>query len=54
MLVLVAGITARQIYAKSPDVNIAKTKVCEIVNNPTQFLGKTVEIRAQIWPDYRY
>jgi hypothetical protein len=31
-----------------------KTTVCDIVNHPSQFIDKTVEVRAQIWSDYRY
>ena len=54
MFVLMAGITASPACAQSTDISIVKTSVCEIVNHPSQFIGKTVEIRAQIWSDYRY
>lgn len=54
MFVLMAGITASPACAQSADISIVKTTVCDIVNHPSQFIGKTVEIRAQIWSDYRY
>jgi hypothetical protein len=28
-----------------------ETKACDIANNPVQFKGKLVQVRAQIWPD---
>jgi hypothetical protein len=54
MFVLVAGIMASPACEQSEDSSVVKTTVCDIVNHPSQFIGKTVEIRAQIWPDYRY
>lgn len=54
MFVLVAGITASPASAQLVDSSVVKTTVCDVVNHPSQFIGKTVEIRAQIWPDYRY
>jgi hypothetical protein len=53
-LVLAAGITASPVCSQSADISVAKTTVCDIVNHPSQFIGKTVEVRAQIWPDYSY
>ncbi len=54
MFVLVAGMMASPACAQSADSSVVKTTVCDIVNHPSQFIGKTVEIRAQIWPDYKY
>jgi hypothetical protein len=28
-----------------------ETNACDIANNPVQFKGKLVQVRAQIWPD---
>ena len=53
IFVLVAGIAASPACAQSADGSVVKTTVCDIVNHPSQFIGKTVELRAQIWPDYR-
>jgi hypothetical protein len=54
MLALGALITLSPARARSADISIAKATVCDIVNHPSQFIGKTVEVGAQIWPDYRY
>ena len=48
---LFAGLMASPACAKSADSDVVKTTVCDIVNHPSQFTGKTVEIRAQVWPD---
>jgi hypothetical protein len=40
--------------AHSADTKVEQTTVCNIVNFPWQFIGKAVEIRAQIWADDRY
>jgi hypothetical protein len=54
MFVLVVGIMVSPVCAQSVDSGVAKTTVCDIVNHPSQFIDKTVEMRAQIWSDYRY
>lgn len=51
---LAIGITGSIAPAQPADVSAKPTTVCDIVNHPTQFIGKTVEVRAQIWPDFRY
>jgi hypothetical protein len=53
-LVLVIGITASPAPAQSADMSAEQTTVCDIVNHPSQFIGRTVKVRAQIWPDSRY
>jgi hypothetical protein len=53
MLVLGAVVTASP-CARSADVSVVNATVCDIANHPSQFIGKTVEVRAQVWPDYRY
>jgi hypothetical protein len=40
--------------AQSADMSPEQTTVCDIVNHPSQFIDKTVKVRAQIWPDSRY
>lgn len=52
-LVLVIGITGSFAPTQSADVSAEQTTVCDIVNHPSQFIGKTVEVRAQSWPDVR-
>jgi hypothetical protein len=52
--VLVIGITTSPPPAQSADMSAEQTTVCDIVNHPSQFIGKTVKVRAQIWPDSRY
>jgi hypothetical protein len=52
MIMLVAGVLSSGL-AHSADVKVQQTTVCDIVNHPSDFIGKTVEIRAQIWADYR-
>jgi hypothetical protein len=54
MLVLGTVMTASPVCAQSADISVAKATVCDIVNHPSQFIGKTVEVRAQIWPDERH
>lgn len=54
MFVLMTGLLGSGTLAHSADMKVEKTTVCNIVNHPSQFIGKTVEIRAQIWADYRY
>lgn len=54
IFVVAAGVAATQAYAQSTDISVVKTTVCDIVNHPSQFIDKTVEVRAQIWPDDRY
>ena len=39
--------------ALSADMKVVQTTLCNIANHPAEFIGKTVEIRAQIWPDSR-
>jgi hypothetical protein len=53
-LVLAIGITVSPALAQSADMSTEQTTVCDIVNHPSQFIDKTVEVRAQIWPDSRY
>jgi hypothetical protein len=52
-LVLVIGIAGSLAPAQLADVSAEQTTVCDIVNHPSRFIGKTVEVRAQIWPDSR-
>ena len=52
-LVLAIGTMANLALAESADVSAEQTTVCDIVNHPSRFIGKTVEVRAQIWPDVR-
>jgi hypothetical protein len=54
VIVLVAGVPSNGTIAHSADMKVEQTTVCDIVNHPSDFIGKTVEIRAQIWADYRY
>lgn len=54
MIVLVAGVLGNGSLAHSADMRVEQTTICAIVNHPSQFIGKTVEIRAQIWADHRY
>jgi hypothetical protein len=54
IFVLVAGTMASPACAQPTDGSAVKATVCDIVKHPSQFIGKTVEIRAQIWPDYRF
>jgi hypothetical protein len=54
LIVLVTGILGHGTLAYSADMKVEKTTVCNIVNHPSHFIGKTVEIGAQIWADYRY
>ena len=37
--------------AHSAHMKVMQTTLCNIANRPAEFIGKTVEIRAQIWPD---
>ena len=53
-LALMIGIAASPAPAQSADMSAEQTTVCDIVNHPSQFIGKTIKVRAQIWPDYRY
>ena len=53
-LVLAIGIMVSPALAQSADMSPEQTTVCDIVNHPSQFIDKTVKVRAQIWPDSRY
>ncbi len=53
ILALVTGVLSFGSLAHSAETGLVHSTVCEIVNQPTSFVGKTVEIRAQIWPDDR-
>ena len=37
--------------AHSAQMKVVQTTLCNIANHPADFIGKTVEIRAQVWPD---
>ena len=39
--------------ARSAEMKVVQTTLCNIENHPAEFIGKTVEIRAQLWPDSR-
>jgi hypothetical protein len=54
MIVIVTGVLGNGPLAHSADVKAEQTTVCNIVKHPSRFIGKTVEIRAQVWADYRY
>jgi len=54
ILVLLAGVFGDATVAHSLSTKVETTTVCNIVNHPADFIGKTVEIRAQIWADYRF
>lgn len=54
MVVPLAGAMSSGTVAHSAGVNIEHTTLCNVVNHPSDFIGKTIEIRAQIWPDSRY
>jgi hypothetical protein len=32
---------------------VEETTVCQIVNHPLQFKGKTIRLRARVWSDFR-
>ena len=53
-IVLLAGVLGDAAPVRSAAISVEQTTICNIVNHPTDFIGKTVEIRAQIWADYRY
>lgn len=40
--------------AHALSTTVTVTSVCNIVNHAADFIGKTVEVRAQIWADYRH
>jgi hypothetical protein len=52
-VVLVIAIAGTFAPAQSATVSAEQTTVCDIVNHPSDFIGKTVEVRAQIWTDTR-
>ena len=54
IFVLLAGVFGDAAVGHSLSAKVETTTVCNIVNHPADFVGKTVEIRAQIWADYRY
>jgi hypothetical protein len=54
MTVLLAGLMGNGTAAHSAGMKVERTTLCNIVSHPSDFIGKTVEIRAQIWADYRY
>jgi hypothetical protein len=54
MIALVTGVLSNGPVAHSADTKVEQTTVCNIVNHPSDFIGKTIEIRAQIWADHRY
>jgi hypothetical protein len=54
MAVLLVGTMSSGTVAHSADVAVEHATLCNIVNHPSDFIGKTIEIRAQIWPDYQY
>ena len=47
--ILIIGMATIGALAQSPPVT--QTTVCDIVNNPLQFEGKLVRVRAEIWSD---
>lgn len=54
MIVLLAGALGHGLAAQSAATKVERTTLCNIVNHPSDFIGKRVEIRAQIWADNRY
>jgi hypothetical protein len=54
MIALVTGVLSNGPLAHSSDTKVEQTTVCNIANHPPDFIGKTIEIRAQIWADHRY
>jgi len=53
-LVLMTAVLGSGTFAHSADMKGEQPTVCDIVHHPSEYIGKTVEIRAQIWADYRY
>jgi hypothetical protein len=54
IIVLLAAVLGDGTPAHSAVMSVEQATICNIVNHPSDFIGKTVEIRAQIWADYRY
>jgi hypothetical protein len=51
-LALVLATATAAIHASAQSSQTPEeTTVCDIVNHPSQFIGKTVKVRAQIWRD---
>jgi hypothetical protein len=53
IIVLVTAALTNGTLACSAQARVERTTLCNIVNHPSDFIGKTVEIRAQIWGDDR-
>jgi hypothetical protein len=53
IIVLVTAALTNGTMACSAQAKVERTTLCNIVNHPSDFIGKTVEIRAQIWGDDR-
>ena len=51
--VLSTALMSNGVVARSADLNVEHTTLCNILNHPSDFIGKSIEIRAQIWPDSR-
>ena len=47
--ILIIGMAA--VDALAQPAPVTQTTVCDLVNNPLQFEGKLVQVRAQIWAD---
>jgi hypothetical protein len=54
IIVLVTAALTNGALACSAQAKVERTTLCNIVNHPSDFIGKTVEIRAQIWSDNRH
>jgi hypothetical protein len=43
--------TGPNVFSQTIQRTLVETTTCDIANNPAQFIGKLVRVRAQIWPD---
>jgi hypothetical protein len=51
MIVLLSTTLGNRTYGQSADTKVERTTLCNIVNHPADFIGKTIEVRAQVWAD---
>jgi hypothetical protein len=51
---VVTGLGASVATCQSVSSRAERATVCDVVNHPSHFIGKTVEVRAQIWADSRH
>jgi hypothetical protein len=50
-IALMIGLIGVGSFAQSFAEKAVQATVCDIVNNPLQFKGRLVQVRAQVWPD---